>query len=227
LESCQVGTTGEEALLSITLDPDSSRLESPHIEDEELEEYSFDRLAEPRLAEVERHLNVCAQCRTALAQVDEFIFISRRAAEDRERLVAASGRAAPSRFRTISSTAWISTAWIAATAAVLLAAGVYLERDVRSPGLPPVTIVLVAERGGNAFGIAHAPAGAPLTLDVDTRGLPAVESLRVEIVDASGRRVWQGPLPPKLAAGLGRGRYWVRLYVGRTDLLREFGLELK
>jgi len=63
--------------------------------------------------------------------------------------------------------------------------------------------------------------------------LPASNAYRVEVVNAAGRRVWDatvsaanGKLAARVPKGLNAGVYWVRLYSGPSQLLREFGLRL-
>jgi hypothetical protein len=46
----------------------------------------------------------------------------------------------------------------------------------------------------------------------------------VEIVDATGRRVWFGGTPARLTKGLPPGVYWVRLSTDKGESLREYGL---
>jgi hypothetical protein len=88
-------------------------------------------------------------------------------------------------------------------------------------------------RGGDPLGIPHAPAGRPLSLEIDLTGLPAAGAYRVQVVDAAGGTVWeisseasQGRLRPKVDKGLKPGVYWVRLYSQPAGLLREFGLRV-
>ena len=44
-----------------------------HPDESVLEEYVFGRLSEPKTALLEEHILICGRCRTALAEVDEYI----------------------------------------------------------------------------------------------------------------------------------------------------------
>jgi hypothetical protein len=72
--------------------------------------------------------------------------------------------------------------------------------------------------------MATASAGTPLDLKIDLKDVRPAAAYRVEVVDASGRRIWFGGTPAHLAKGLSRGIYWVRLFTDSDELLREFGL---
>ena len=46
-------------------------IESEHISDEQLAQYSEGRLVEPQLGEVEEHLLICEQCCARLTEFDD------------------------------------------------------------------------------------------------------------------------------------------------------------
>jgi hypothetical protein len=102
----------------------------------------------------------------------------------------------------------------------------------------PVTVQLVALRGGSNDGLPHALAGRALNLVVNRSNLPAASGYGFEFVDESGEKLWSGPAgitATRLSAYVSRrpapGLYWIRLYAMRSgppqdELLREFGLHL-
>ncbi len=76
-------------------------------------------------------------------------------------------------------------------------------------------------------------AGKPLELRVDRTTLGDLGEPRIQLVDASGGEVWSGKLQVEakylsahLHSVLQAGGYWVRLYSGNGELVREFALQL-
>ena len=49
----------------------STRIQSEHVPDNRLREYSKGLLQEPRLGEVEEHLLICERCRVRLTKFDQ------------------------------------------------------------------------------------------------------------------------------------------------------------
>ena len=79
----------------------------------------------------------------------------------------------------------------------------------------------------------RANAGEILQLRVDRTRLPSLAEPRMEVVDPAGRRIWAGNaqvengyLTASLQKSLLHGKYWVRLYSGSGELVREFALRL-
>jgi hypothetical protein len=189
----------------------------PHIGDEDLERYLLNKLPEPEAAAAEEHLLVCAGCRQRLEETERYVRAMRTALSRTEQEEAARERPA------IRRAAW----GLAAALAVLLVAVWLWPRGA----VAPVAVLLQASRGP-AEGYSRAPAGRPLNLSMDLTEVSAFPSYRVELVDARGARLWEGPaaieqgraaarVPRKLSAG----RYYVRLYSPAAELLREYGLE--
>jgi hypothetical protein len=198
-----------------------------HLAEEVLEEYAFDRLPEAQTAEIEEHLLVCAECREALEAVDEFILLAKVAAAEYQ------SRPRPRIWSILRGTP--GRAVLAASMAALGLVAVISWKAPWQDRQPAQTasVVLSAMRGGDLLGIPHAPAGRPLTLEIDLTGLPAAGTYRVQVVDAAGGPLWetsseasQGRLRPKVDKGLESGVYWVRLYSQPAGLLREFGLRV-
>ena len=125
---------------------------------------------------------------------------------------------------------------VAASVLLLAAAGlrwVSVPAKGRAPGTSEAAfaINLVATRGNGIE--AKAPAGRALDLQLDLAGLPPESSFRLEMVDAVGKRVWEGAAVsrdskavasvPQMAGGL----YFLRAYALSGKLLREYGLEVE
>jgi len=213
-----------------------------------LEEYVFDRLPETETAALEEHILVCEVCQYALTEVDEFILAMKEGAAAFEFDPPSAFKTKWARFRQAALPAveppWVRAALVVAAIAValLIPAGLIKGR-LAAPGPEPARIVLVALRGST---FSEGPARRRLTLSIDPADLPAAEEYRAEVVNASGRRVWEsaqrsvvrgstsGPATPSSAAlslstdrGFEPGTYWVRLYISQGRLLREFGLRLQ
>ena len=208
-----------------------------------LEEYVFERLAEPETARLEEHILICEKCQTSLAEVDEYVFLMREAAagyvlagsEQPAGEAAPAARKAPKASRL--ATVRLGYAGGAAAMAVVLLAAFAAHRLAEKPETANVS--LVALRDGMAP-VNRAPAGRPLDLAIDTTGLAQANTYAIEIVDASGKPVWSGEVygcyqttpnceslngisQAHVGRGLKAGVYWVRLRAN-GGLLREFGL---
>jgi hypothetical protein len=203
---------------------------SGHPTEDTLEEYSFGRVAEPALAEVEEHLLVCPLCQGRLAEIDQYKALMRTA-------LSHPGRRTGSVWfrslqfpipRFVPRRVWAGACVVAVGLMVALAWG---KRPHSTP--PSAAVILVAMRGADPGGIAHAPARALLDLKIDTRDLPPAPQYRLQMVNATGYEVWNAsvrPMDGEISAhstrGWPAGIYWVRLYTPGGDLLREFGLRL-
>lgn len=211
-----------------------------HLTTDALEEYAFSRLSEAEMQPLEEHLLVCSACQTSLGEVDEYILMMKEAtaaylpmAETAPMSRGGLGRAG-FRYGGLGYTA---------CAIALAGIGFLALSSRRAPPLAPEAseVPLIALRGGSPL-MNHARAGRPLELRVDTTSLSTTDAVataggrapaaayRVEVVDAAGKPVWSGEIPPvpgpvpaRIAGGLKAGVYWVRLYTG-NELLREFGL---
>jgi hypothetical protein len=115
--------------------------------------------------------------------------------------------------------------------AALLILGTALRVSWRSPPPAlPLALVLETSRGSES---QLAPAGRPLTLTLDVTGLPLWPAYDVEAVDAKGAVLAQFHAVPaqpgieiRLAKGLRRGNYFIRIYSPSRDLLREYGVQV-
>lgn len=191
-----------------------------HLDGDTLEEYAFRRLSEAATEALEEHLLICETCQEALAEVDEFVQLMKEATAQ----LASSRSSFELRWpRSRRGRAGIG---VSGLAIVLLAALAFWP----SRRAPSSTVQLVALRGDDTAAIAHAR-GGPLDLVIDVSDLPGVAKFRLEVVNAAGRRQWDGEANPAdgkltvlLPKALGRGTYWVRLSGSDGELLREFGL---
>ena len=188
-----------------------------HPDESQLEAYSLRRISEPEVVSLEEHLLICEACRQRLSESEDYVRSMQRAS--------ARSRTEPQGIR------WTSGAplLIPALAAALLVLGIGVAwRMSQKTTLAPVAVTLEATRGGGQ--IAQVPAGKPLLLKPGLDGLPSLSEYHLEMVDRTGKRVWQTNFTP--AAGVAApeqapGIYFVRLYSLPGALLREYVMEIK
>ncbi len=193
--------------------------ENRHPDDETLERYSMQVLPESESAPLEEHLLGCESCRERLTESDAYVDAMRTAAA-RERQHAALQRNSHPR-------GWVYLA--AAALCIATVAGVEWKLT-REPVGVPVDVRLETMRGTAA---APVPAGVPLQFRIDVQGLEPHPVYRLEVVDSSGRRMWEGEARPGahgastlMPRHLAGGDYFVRLYSPTGELLREYGLRV-
>jgi len=192
---------------------------SRHINEEEIEQYSLGTVPAEQLASLEEHLLACEACQSRVQKSDEFLAAMRGAGDEYRRNAVFSRRRFGMRLTPI----------MAGTAAMFLAA-VGWEVSQRG-GVTPYRVELEATRGGSETVVPKAPAGRSLEVKLDVATVPAAAVYRVEVVDDSGRAVWQGQASAqnyRLTVSLPRlraGDYFIRVYDLAGKLLREFGLE--
>lgn len=198
-----------------------------HPSDNDIELYALGRLSDEVAAPIEEHLLVCDSCRDRVKQADEFVTTICAALRDDE---AAETKRSSSMARFFSVPVPI---WVGALAAVALIAVVVPQRQKT---MEPFAVQLESYRGAGIPFSATAPAGQPLLLHVDVKGLPERPAYQVEIADAKGAVIWNSPVQAKGEAinvtvdrSLRAGQYWARIYQNDAsrDLLREFALELR
>jgi hypothetical protein len=204
------------------------RLETRRHPDEEvIEKYSLGDLSEIEASRFEEHLLICESCQNRVTESDGYVSAMQSAGTQIRR---GTPRTEDRRwyFPRLFPT-------LAAAAGVVFVGAVGLEWGAKRSGIlhkaePAFAINLVATRGDGID--AKAPAGRPLTLQLDLAGLPPELSFRLEMVDGVGERVWQGAVSsqgsqavasvPKMSSGL----YFLRTYAPSGKLLREYGLEI-
>jgi|SRR5579863_8279121 len=183
-----------------------------HMEPEEVEKYSMGDTSEEQAARFEEHLLLCAACRDRLAESDQYVRAMRRAGRTIRRKGEARSGIHP------------FPRWMPLVAAAAMIVGAILFGWSRIGRRAEFPVSLIAMRGGEVM--AQAPAETPLVLNPDTTGLAASRADRLEMVDATGNRVWQGRLPAHVPAQR-PGTYYVRLIGGDGQPQREYGLVLK
>jgi len=185
-----------------------------------LERYAMGRLTGQELEELEQHLLICYECQDRLALEDAFAQGVRAAAP------AAQNLPPEHHWWTLPK-----PVWALGLAALGLAA--FWLPNLHRTAAPPAVVWLQATRGPQDPGLAAAPAGKPITLALDLRDLPRFDGYRLEVVDLSGRSLFQSKADAQnnqvratVAHGLSAGAYFVRLYAPNGELLREYALTL-
>jgi hypothetical protein len=182
-----------------------------HPTEDDFESYAFHRLSDTETANIEEHLLICELCQSKFAQTDEYIRLMKAATSE---YVTEHGGRLPFLPRDHGLRR------NAIAAAILLLGCLTTLVSWRAPLGEPKTVVLNAYRGT----ASEAPAGRPLDLVIDLKDVRPAAGYRVEIVDATGQRIWSGGTPVRITKGLLPGVYWVRLATDTGELLREFGL---
>lgn len=184
-------------------------------------------LAEPALAELEEHLLICAHCQQRLADTYAYVAAMRSAAggldqRDESRKMFWTRASGLLTFRRLG--------WAMAIIGLVLAGTALRLFLSPSQSRQPVAILLETSRGSE---LQRAPAGRPLDLSLDVRGLPAFPNYQMEMVDAGGRVLdtsavgMQGKLTTRISKRLRPGSYFIRLYAPSRELLREYGLQIE
>jgi hypothetical protein len=188
-----------------------------HPDEFQLEGYSQGSIPEPEASRLEEHLLICEACRQRLSASEEYARSMQKAT--------ARSRTEPRGIRWVSGFPRLIPAL--AVALLVLGIGVAWQMN-RKVTLAPVAVTLEATRGGGQ--VAQVPAGKPLLLKPGLDGLPSLPEYHLEMVDRTGKRVWQTNFAP--AAGVAApeqepGIYFVRLYSLPGALLREYVMEIK
>jgi hypothetical protein len=197
----------------------------PHIQEEMLERYALNQLAEEQLAPLEEHLLGCPICQNRLDEVDHYVLTMKSALSENNHPVTSG--------KHLNLFQKPGLALIFAGALALM--GAFLMFPVRRSHVPGIDIRLSASRGGDSLPIARAHSGAPLILHMDATEIVKAGSYGVEVVDSNGGQVWRGSVRPQVnelsvevSSELRPGKYWVRLFDSSNApvLIREYGLEL-
>ena len=187
-----------------------------HLDEAQLEAYSMGKLPESELAECEEHLLICDSCRQRVEENDIYIRSMRDAAA---RLRAQEERPRRARLPRL----------VPVLAAAVLILGIGIALRVNRPGpVTPATVALDATRGGGL--VAQVPAGRPLLLKPNLNGLPAFPEYHLQILDRTGKRIWEGNFKAGSAVAVPEeplGIYIIELYTLPGTLLREYAMEVK
>jgi hypothetical protein len=196
-----------------------------HADEEQLERYSLGATDQTEVERVEEHLLTCEACRERLEEADVYAAAMRGAAQSL-RLEAQFRARQPARswFPLWGDALAVGLALLA----FILAWGPWAARH--PAGGPPLAVLLETTRDSRT---QTAAPSRPLLLTADLAQLAGYPAYRLEVVDAAGRRVIGSPptsgsekLSLLIPGGLARGAYYVRLYAGSGELLREFGLRI-
>jgi len=198
-----------------------------HASDETLESYAMGSLGGPVLAEVEEHLLVCPHCQEQLKEIDSYVGAMRSAAAGLD----LRDESRKEFWTRVSGALTLRRIGWAMAIAALLILGISLRLGLRSsPSAQPLALVLVTNRGSE---LQRVPAGRPLTFSLDVTGLPVLPAYDVEAVDSKGAVqaqfhavTAQSGIEIRLAEGLRRGNYFVRIYSPSRELLREYGVQV-
>ena len=206
-----------------------------HPREKTLEDYWFNRLQESVVAPLEEHLLVCERCQRDLEELDEYILLMKAATAEGDIVQppVAPGPGPPGGSRRVLQRVRFTPSWPIWATAMGLAAAVVILSSREKPPAAAAPVSLTAIRGAGDASEAHAPAGRPLDLSISAADLPSTSPYRLEVVDETGRRIWdgavrasEGKLTAELPGNLTAGKYWVRLYSGPGVLVREFSLRL-
>lgn len=185
-----------------------------HLDEIGMDRYALGLLAEEEISVFEEHLLICASCQERLAENDVFV----------KAMQGASARYVKERGNRQSGGKRRGPMLVAVAAGLFLSAGAAAWQLAKLTGQPAI-VRLEAYPGGTAG--TQAPAGRKLLLYFDMLGLPDLPSYELEIVDRWGNPVTRVNARPGSAPApaLRAGSYYIRLYAGGGQLLREYGFE--
>ena len=203
-----------------------------HASEDALERFCLGSASAAELEGIESHLLVCTACQDRLREAETYVRIMQQATAQ----AVADQLARQIRWRELREWVFRSLPATAIAAAVALALVWGFAPSIGpAPATAPMAVALNLARG-DENPRAHAPALRPLLLSLDLRGVAALDSYHVRIVDARGSGVLDATAKPdheRLSVPgsirLGRGTYWVRLYNPSEPQtpLREYGLALQ
>ncbi len=199
-----------------------------HATEDHLESYAMGRLPELEVEVLEEHLLLCQGCQLRLDETEAYVVAMKTALRQAAKEPATIG----DRLRS-----WVADfqpgftpAWAASAALLALAFGLSTRLPILQKPAEPIFVRLEAMKGETDIPIAN----RPLTLALDSRGLPASANYRLQIVNQSGKPVWEAAATPGDAnlqafvkKPLGAGQYFVRIYGPGPELLREYGLHIR
>jgi hypothetical protein len=198
-------------------------LKDIHLSSEQLEEYVRGGLRTTEAARISGHLFECDSCNQRYDE-EATLLISLRNAK--------APALADKPVAMLPFWSRIFATPVPLFAAALTVVLVFFFVPRLSFNTTPVVAELTAFRSATS---TSAAANHPLLLRLDTTGLDEVRQFRAELADSSGNQVWNGTAVRQdgrqqvsVDKRLASGQYWVRLYASdKTDLLREFSLQLK
>ncbi len=193
-----------------------------HQTDETLELYALKRLSEALTGEVEEHLLVCVSCQQRVDDLEAYALAMRQAIADEPATEPANPIFAQFRFPRFRIP---TLAWAGVLVLFALVAGLYHPNGANLT--PLASIQLTAIRGELVPSINPAR-----KTDIVLTDAPAGRELRAEVVDASGKTVWNGQFGGshpeiQLTHKLAPGNYFVRLYDANGNLMHEYGFRVR
>ncbi len=203
-----------------------------HASEDALERFCLGSASAAELEGIESHLLACTACQDRLRETEKYVRTMQQATAQ----AVADRLARETRWRELRE--WIvrslpATA-IAGAVALALIWG-FSPSTGPAPATTPMAVALDLARGDESPR-AHAPPLRPLALSLDLRGVAALDSYQVRIVDSRGGGVLSATAKPDRerlgvpgSVRLGRGTYWVRLYDPSEPQtpLREYGLAIE
>jgi hypothetical protein len=202
-------------------------IKTKHVEEERLEAYAMNSLAEGEVAMVEEHLLICATCQDRLDGVEHYIKAMAGAAQRirEEKTLTSATSGVWDRFRTWLRTP-IAAGGLALAGVTMACLVIFMQPHLREQPGAPVDVELEAVRGATS---QTAQAGHALHLHLDGRGVPEMHLFQIEIVDEEGAKVWMGSgtwsdnvVLAAVDQSFKPGTYFVRLLQGGKDPIREY-----
>jgi hypothetical protein len=194
-----------------------------HPEEEALERYAMNRLAEPALGELEEHLLLCEPCQERLDEVTEYLAVMREATATVAAEVPAE--AAWKRWLRLE---WLPVPMPAMAGAMVMLVALFVWQPWKAQAPAEWRTVELATLRGDAAG-ARGVEGFALHLRLDVAGLD-IAGATAQLVTAEGEQLTHTPVTMvdgkgelRYAASLPAGQYFVRLKkAGET--VREYSL---
>jgi anti-sigma factor RsiW len=202
-----------------------------HASEDALERYCIGSASAAELEGIESHLLVCTACQERLRETERYVRVMQQATAQ----AVAKQLAQDYRWRGLRDWVFRSLPASAIAAALALVLVWGFAPSIGPLPTTPVAVALDLARGDESPR-AHAPSLRPLVLTLDLRGVAALDSYQVRIVDARGGAVLDATAKPDherlsvpASVRLARGTYWVRLYNPSEPQtpLREYGLALE
>ena len=197
-----------------------------HLTEVQIEKYAMGKLSAASCEELEEHLLICNSCQLSLEETDIFL----------THIKAASARMEVTKEQ---PPMWAKMpAWIArplpAFAGLACAAAIVLVLLVPRPAQQtPQQLTLESFRGGQ-LELPLLQAKRAVQFSLDATGLPQSPSYVVNIVDESGKLVFestasrsQDAVTIRSDSGLPAGKFLVRILDSKLQLLREYAVSVK
>jgi predicted anti-sigma-YlaC factor YlaD len=196
-----------------------------HPDEEILERYALGQCTEAECELVEEHILICASCRNALNDCDNWIQLMKTE-------LPAANQPQPenssfwTKFRNRRSGGFSA---VPAMAGAAFALAMVLWVGMPGSRTPTSEIHLSAIRGNELSATAPANTEVRLKLEQANSGGADLNNHTATIVDSQGVTIWRGivrdaaVVTPKLSSG----SYWVRIYRPSGEQVKEYGLLVK